>query len=155
MPWICAAVGSLLISAYADRTRDYRTCIAGSILTAAFFLAVSVLAGPARPVLAIGALSLCLGFMYCYAVYWAALTAFVATDVLAVAMGGINAIGNLGGFVGPFIVGLLISRTGTPAVGQGFLIACLLVSGLFALRLRNRTVPIAPLAVASAAGTAT
>ena len=148
IPWICAMVGSLLISSYADRTRDYRTCIAGPILAAALFLTLSVLAGPARPVLAIAALSLCLGFMYCYAVYWAALTSFVAADVLAVAMGSINAIGNLGGFVGPFIVGLLISRTGTPAVGQGFLIACLVVSGLVALGLRNRKLPITASAVA-------
>ncbi|HUB44921.1 MAG TPA: MFS transporter [Acetobacteraceae bacterium] len=141
IPWICAMIGSLLISARADRTRDYKTHIAGPILLGALFLALSVWAGPARPVLAIGALSLCLGFMYCYAVYWAALSAFVAADVLAVAMGTINAIGNLGGFFGPFIVGALIQRTGTPVVGEAFLIGCLVISGLVALQLRNRDAP--------------
>jgi nitrate/nitrite transporter NarK len=89
-------------------------------------------------VLAIAALSICLGFIYCYAVYWAALSSFIAADVLAVAMGTINAIGNLGGFFGPFIVGALIDRTGTPVVGEAFLIGCLVISGLFALQLRNR-----------------
>lgn len=140
VPWVCAMIGSLLISARADRTGDYKTHIAGPILLAALFLALSVWAGPARPLLAIGALSLCLAFMYCYAVYWAALSAFVAADVLAVAMGTINAIGNLGGFFGPFIVGALIQRTGTPVMGEAFLIGCLVISGLFALGLRNRTV---------------
>jgi sugar phosphate permease len=138
LPWLCAMVGSLLISARADRTRDYKTHIGVPILLAALFLMLSVAAGPGHPVLAIAALSLCLGFMYCYAVYWAALSAFVAADVLAVAMGTINAIGNLGGFFGPFIVGYLIQHTGTPVVGEAFLIGCLVISGVFALQLRNR-----------------
>jgi MFS family permease len=138
IPWVCAMVGSLLISARADRTGDYKTHIAGPILLGALFLALSLWAGPGRPVLAIGALSVSLGFMYCYAVYWAALSAFVAADVLAVAMGTINAIGNLGGFFGPFVVGALIQRTGTPVMGEVFLIGCLVISGLFALQLRNQ-----------------
>jgi sugar phosphate permease len=138
IPWVCAMVGSLLISARADRTGDYKTHIAGPILLGALFLALSLWAGPERPVLAIGALSVSLGFMYCYAVYWAALSAFVAADVLAVAMGTINAIGNLGGFFGPFVVGALIQRTGTPVMGEVFLIGCLVISGLFALQLRNQ-----------------
>ena len=138
IPWACAMIGSLLISARADRTRDYKTHIAGPILIGALFLALSVVAGPGHPVLAIAALSICLGFIYCYAVYWAALSSFIAADVLAVAMGTINAIGNLGGFFGPFIVGALIDRTGTPVVGEAFLIGCLVISGLFALQLRNR-----------------
>jgi MFS family permease len=138
IPWICAMIGSLVISARADRTGDYKTHIAGPILAGAVFLALSVAAGPAHPVLAITALSICLGFIYCYAVYWAALTSFVAEDVMAIAMGTINAIGNLGGFFGPFIVGFLIDRTGTVFVGEGFLIACLVISGLLALLLQNR-----------------
>jgi len=142
IPWICAMIGSLLMSMRADKTRDYKTYIAGPILMAALFLALSVLAGPARPVLAIAMLSICLGFMYCYAVYWTALTAFVADEVLAVAMGTINALGNLGGFFGPTIVGFLIQRTGTIYVGQVFLIVCLAISGLVALLLRNRPVPV-------------
>jgi MFS family permease len=139
IPWACAAVGSVVISAWADRTGDYKTAVAGPILIGALFLTVSVIAGPKHPVLAIIALSICLGFIYCYAAYWAAVTSFVAGDVMAIVMGTINAIGNLGGFVGPFVVGFLIDRTKTPLVGEAFLIACLIISGLFALRLNNRT----------------
>lgn len=90
--------------------------------------------------MALGALSICLGFIYCYSVYWAALSSFVADDVLAIAMGTINAIGNLGGFIGPFVVGYLIQNTGSFLVGQAFLIGSLVISGLFALQLRKREV---------------
>ena len=137
VPWVAAMIGSIINSTHADRTGEHRLHIAVPILAGALFLALSVLAGPGRPVLAIAALSICLGFIYCYAVFWAALTAFVAEDVLAVAMGSINAIGNLGGFFGPFIVGFLIDRTGNVLVGEGFLILSLVISGSLALRLRD------------------
>ncbi len=142
IPWACAMVGSVLLSMRADKTRDYKTYIAGPILLAALFLTLSVVAGPAHPVLAIAALSICMGFMYCYAVYWTALTAFVADEVLAVAMGTINAIGNLGGFFGPFLVGYLIDRTGTVYAGESMLIVFLVIAGVFALQLRNRPAPM-------------
>ena len=144
IPWACAMVGSVLLSMRADKTRDYKTYIAGPILLAAVFLTLSVLAGPNRPVLAIAALSICMGFMYCYAVFWTALSAFIAEEVLAVAMGTINAIGNLGGFFGPFLVGYLIDRTGTVYAGEAMLIVFLVIAGLFALRLRNRQAPQLP-----------
>jgi len=151
IPWGCAMIGSVLMSIRADKTRDYKTWIAGPILVAAVFLTLSVLAGPERPVLAIAALSLCLGFMYCYAVYWTALSAFVAEEVLAVAMGTINAIGNLGGFFGPFLVGYLIDRTGSVYAGEAMLIVFLVISGLFALQLRNRPAPQPTMGIASRA----
>jgi predicted MFS family arabinose efflux permease len=135
-------IGSVLMAMRADKTRDYRFWIAGPILTAAVFLTLSVLAGPAHPVLAIGALSICLGFMYCYPVFWTSMTAFVADEVLAVTMGTINAIGNLGGFFGPFLVGFLIDRTGTVYAGEALLIAFIVISGLIALQLRNRPAPV-------------
>ena len=141
IPWGCAMIGSVLMAMRADKTRDYRAWIAGPILMAALFLTLSVLAGPQRPVLAITALSICLGFMYCYPVFWTAMTAFVADEVLAVAMGTINAIGNLGGFFGPFLVGFLIDRTGTVYAGEVLLIVFIVISGLFALQLRNRPAP--------------
>ena len=127
--------------------RDYKTYIAGPILMAALFLTLSVLAGPGRPVLAIAALSICMGFMYCYAVYWTALTAFAAEEVLAVAMGTINAIGNLGGFFGPFLVGVVIDQTGSVYAGEAMLVVFLVIAGLFALQLRNRQMPQAAPAV--------
>ncbi len=151
IPWGCAMVGSVLMSMRADKTRNYRGWIAGPILTAAVFLSLSVLAGPAHPVLAIGALSICMGFMYCYAIYWTALTAFVANEVLAVAMGFINAVGNLGGFFGPFLVGYLIDRTKTIYAGEILLIVFIVIAGLFALMLRNRTPAVAAAAAAAAA----
>lgn len=139
IPWLLAAIGSIINSTHSDKTGDYKWHIAVPIFAGALFLSLSVWMGKENPVLALGALSICLGFIYCYSVYWAALSSFIAEDTLAIAMGTINAIGNLGGFFGPFFVGYLVERTGNFLVGEGFLIMSLLISGLFALQLRNRT----------------
>ena len=137
IPWTCAIIGSLVLSARADKSGNYKAYIAGPILMAALFLGLSVMAGAAHPVLAIAALSICLGFMYCYAVYWAAVSSYVAEEVLAVVMGTINAIGNLGGFFGPFLVGYLIDKTGTVYAGLGMLIGFLTISGCVAMMLKK------------------
>ncbi|NDL62045.1 hypothetical protein GRH90_04630 [Enterobacteriales bacterium SAP-6] len=137
VPWIFAAVGSMINSYHSDKTGDYKWHLAIPIFIGALFLAISVSLGSAFPVMALLTLSLGLGFIYCYSVYWAALSSYAAEDVLAVSMGFINAIGNLGGFVGPFAVGYLIDKTGSFVMGECVLILSLVIAGLCALRLKR------------------
>ncbi|GLW66898.1 hypothetical protein Arub01_51420 [Actinomadura rubrobrunea] len=69
-----------------------------------------------------------------YAPYgpWAMPAQVLRFEVIAVAMGLINALGNLGGFMGPYLVGRLIDLTGSQAAGfvalAGFLAAVAAVS---------------------------
>jgi nitrate/nitrite transporter NarK len=54
-------------------------------------------------------------------------------------MGFINALGNLGGFVGPYVGGWLQDLAGGSFLTTSFfLAACLLAAGLVALTLRRR-----------------
>jgi nitrate/nitrite transporter NarK len=54
-------------------------------------------------------------------------------------MGFINALGNLGGFVGPYVGGWLQDAAGGSFMTTSiFLAACLLAAGLVALTLRRR-----------------
>lgn len=137
IPWIFAAVGSIINSYHSDKTGDYRNHIGIPILCGAFFLTISVLFGDKYPILALIALCLCLGFIYCYSVYWAALSSYVAEDTLAASMGFINAIGNLGGFIGPFAVGYLIDVSGSMIAGECLLIGALILAGCLAFRLKK------------------
>jgi sugar phosphate permease len=138
IPWICAMVGSIINSRHSDKTKDYKWHIAIPILVGGVCLLLSVWMGSDHPILSIAFLSLCLGFMYCYGVYWTAVTSYLTDSVLSVAMGTINAVGNLGGFVGPYIVGFLISTTGNFLMGEMFLIVSLIISGLLAMLLRPK-----------------
>jgi sugar phosphate permease len=138
IPWICAMFGSIINSRHSDKTKDYKWHIAIPILLGGVCLLLSVWMGSNHPILSIAFLSLCLGFMYCYGVYWTAVTSYLTDSVLSVAMGTINAVGNLGGFVGPYIVGFLISTTGNFFMGEMFLIVSLIISGLLAVFLRTK-----------------
>ncbi|WP_028391065.1 MFS transporter [Bacillus cihuensis] len=138
IPWICAMFGSIINSKIADKKKDYKWNIAIPILAGGICLLLSVWMGDQNPILSITFLSLSLGFIFCYGVYWTAVTSYLTDSVLSVGMGTINAVGNLGGFVGPYIVGYLISTTGNFFVGELFLIISLLISGSLAMLLKTR-----------------
>ena len=63
-----------------------------------------------------------------YGPYWAVPGAYLRIEVLAGGLGLINALGNLGGFVGPYLVGWLTDVTGSAATGY-YALAGLLVVG--------------------------
>jgi ACS family tartrate transporter-like MFS transporter len=55
----------------------------------------------------------------------------------AVSIGLINSIGNLGGFIGPTVVGYLKTSTGSYDSGSIFMVASLLVAAFLILALKK------------------
>jgi MFS family permease len=70
-------------------------------------------------------------------VFWTLPTAILTESGAAASIGLINSVGNLGGFVGPFIVGFLEKRTGSTAAGLAYLVASLFFAGIGVLDLRR------------------
>ena len=70
------------------------------------------------------------GFQPCF---WAVPTLFLSESAAAASIGLINAVGNLGGFVGPLVMGYLAGRTHSFAPGLLYLVASLFVSGILML----------------------
>ena len=68
--------------------------------------------------------------------FWAMPTSFLSGTAAAAGIAVINSIGNLGGFAGPYVIGLV--RTSTGQFKGGFLLvsAALAVSGAVVLRVR-------------------
>jgi nitrate/nitrite transporter NarK len=60
-------------------------------------------------------------------VFWALPTRFLMGATAAVGIAAINSFGNLGGFVGPFAVGLIAQSTGSTRAGMYFLSVVLLL----------------------------
>jgi ACS family tartrate transporter-like MFS transporter len=69
-------------------------------------------------------------------VFWTLPVGLLGKDAAAAAVGAINSLGNLGGFLGPYIFGYLRTATGRYESGLWFLTGCMLVSGLLASRIR-------------------
>jgi MFS transporter, ACS family, tartrate transporter len=65
--------------------------------------------------------------------FWPQPTEFLSEAAAAASIGLINSVGNLGGFVGPFIVGYLLSRTHSFRAGLWFLVGSFLLSAILML----------------------
>ncbi|MDQ6595814.1 MFS transporter [Bacillus salipaludis] len=72
--------------------------------------------------------------MYSFkAPFWVLPSLFLTQSTAAVAIASINSIGNLGGFVGPYAIGIIKGMTGDTKSGLLFLSALLLISFLMVL----------------------
>ena len=65
--------------------------------------------------------------------FWAVPTAFLSESAAAASIGLINSLGNLGGFVGPLMMGYLVIRTRSFNAGLLYLVGSLCLSGILML----------------------
>jgi MFS transporter, ACS family, tartrate transporter len=136
IPYFAGAVGMVLFARHSDATGERRWHVA----VAAFIATVGlVLTGAtASPVVEMAALTLAaLGIYSTLATFWSLPTAFLSGTAAAAGIALINSVGNLGGFVGPYVVGFLSDATGSFYAGLLLLAALILVAGLLALAVRH------------------
>jgi sugar phosphate permease len=134
VPYTCALAAMLLNAVRSDRTGNRRVAVAAPPVVAAvgLLLGITVHSDVWQMVL------LCVVAATVYAPYgpfWAIPAQVLRFEVIAVAMGLINAIGNLGGFVGPYVVGWLNDATGSNSAGFVMLALSLLVGSVITLLL--------------------
>ena len=127
IPYIFAVVGMLAVSSWSDRTGDRRMAIAVPLFIGAVALTIGQLVH--NPIVNIVLLVIvAIGVYSPYGPYWAVPGAYLRIEALAGGLGLINALGNLGGFLGPYLVGWLADLTGSAATGY-YALAGLLVAG--------------------------
>jgi ACS family tartrate transporter-like MFS transporter len=110
IPYIAASIGMVIIGKSSDRTRDRRlhvavSAFAGAVgLTAAAFLQT--------PVTELAALSLAaVGIWGTLGPFWAMSSEILSGTGAAAGIALINSVGNLGGFLGPYLVGVVRKET--------------------------------------------
>jgi ACS family tartrate transporter-like MFS transporter len=134
IPYLVASVGMVVVGGHSDRSGERRWHIAGPALAGAVGFAAS--AGLDEPALALAALSLAaLGIWSALGPFWTLPPAFLAGSAAAGGIALINSVGNLGGFVGPYALGLLKQATGSFRAGLLLLALSLLAVVALALRL--------------------
>lgn len=139
VPYVCAAIGSILVGRHSDRTgeRPKHISYPAFIGAAAFVLA----AFAPSPGLAL--LGLCVGAtgIWCSnAIFWTMPAAILSGISAATGFALINSVGNLGGFFGPYLTGWVRARTGKFSLTLVALGLSLALSGVIVL-LVARTVP--------------
>ena len=87
-----------------------------------------------NPVLAMASLAFAFaGLKSTLGPFWAMTTAFLSGTAAAGGIALINSVGNLGGYFGPHLVGLIKTRTGSNVAALLLLSGALFGMGLFAL----------------------
>jgi ACS family tartrate transporter-like MFS transporter len=143
VPYAVAVVAMILWSRSSDRSGERQSHAAYPLLLAGLALGAVILTR--APVIAVALISVALAGLYAFkAPFWALPGLFLSRSSAAVSIAAINSIGNLGGFVGPYAVGMIKTRTGSAAVGMVVLAALVLVAFLLTLLARLRATSLKP-----------
>jgi ACS family tartrate transporter-like MFS transporter len=142
VPYLIAAIAMVLIGNHSDKTGERRRHVALPALAGSIGLILSALLQRFSPPLAFLALCLAaLGIWSTLGPFWSLPTEFLSGTAAAGGIALINSIGNVGGFVGPFVVGYVKQATGDFTGGLFCLAATLLVGSCLALKLAGSREP--------------
>ena len=132
IPYLAAGVVMIFVARLSDKTGERRGVVALAALTAAIGFALS--AWFKNPYLSMAALTLAfIGIKCTIPPFWAMTTVFLGGTAAAAGIAFINSVGNLGGFAGPYLVGLIKDRTGSNVAALLLLGAALLGMAIFTL----------------------
>jgi ACS family tartrate transporter-like MFS transporter len=135
IPFLTAALGAVAWAWSSDRFNERHWHVIAAMLLAAGGLAVSAFVGPSG--WALLAISLAAIGLYAQAVvFWSLPPLMLSGMAAAAGIAAINAVGNLGGFVGPYIVGAT-ARGGNFSTGLYVMAGCALVSALLSILLKT------------------
>ena len=133
LPYVAAFIVQQVNGWHSDRTRERRWHAAIPVVACALALTFAVLFR-GNLALSLALFIVAGGSFYGFQpVFWTVPTLFLSESAAAASIGLINAVGNLGGFVGPFVMGYLVKRTHSFSAGLLYLVASLLASGMLML----------------------
>ncbi|RZT05455.1 D-galactonate transporter [Duganella sp. CF402] len=128
VPYGVAALTMVLAARHSDRTGERRWHTAAAALAGALGLAAATVYSD-NTVIALAALSVATaGILSTFPIFWSLPTAMLGGAAAAAGIAMINSIGNLAGFVAPYLVGAIRDATGSTASGI-YLIAASLAAG--------------------------
>ncbi|QGZ65848.1 MFS transporter [Paraburkholderia acidisoli] len=142
VPYLFAVAGLLIVPRHSDRHRERY----GHIVVVSGVAALTMAASAWVHAPALQLLFICLTAFSIYsiqAVVWALPGEFLTGASAAVGIAAINSLANLGGYLGPYGIGIIKDATGSLAAGLYFLAATLVFAALvtFAVRAALRTPP--------------
>jgi sugar phosphate permease len=139
IPYIFAIAGLWLNARSADRTGRYSIHVMVSLTIGAVALVLSVAFGSIAA-LSIFLISIAMAGALAYdGPFWASASRAMPVALAGGAMGLINALGNLGGFAGPYVGGWLQDASGGSFLSTAVVLAvALLLGGLVMLTLRRQ-----------------
>jgi ACS family tartrate transporter-like MFS transporter len=140
IPYVAAAIAMMLVGLHSDQSGERRWHTAVPAFAGAFAMIAAAYSTSLTP--SIIALSIAvLGVFSMMGPFWSMPTSLLSGTAAAVGIAVINSIGNLGGFAGPYVIGLVRTSTGQFKGGLLLVSACLAVGGCLVLlvKVQNST----------------
>lgn len=135
LPYIVATVAMVIWSRSSDRRNERKMHSAIPLAVAALGLVGAGMLS--SPVASMAMICVALSGLYSFkSPFWALPTLFLDRATAAVSIAVINSIGNLGGFVGPSLIGVVKGNSQSAATGLLFLSALLLIAFLMTALMR-------------------
>jgi MFS transporter, ACS family, tartrate transporter len=133
LPYLAGFLMQQLNGWHSDKTSERRRHAALPILLCGLFLLLAVIFGSSLTT-AVTLFTLAgASYFAFHPCFWAVPTAFLSESAAAASIGLINSLGNLGGFVGPLMMGYLVHRTHSFTSGLLYLVGSLCLSGILML----------------------
>jgi D-galactonate transporter len=141
IPYGATIIAMILFGRSADRARERRWHLVIPMVLGALGLVASTLAGSTHTGLAVAALTVAsAGIITSAPLFWSLPTAFLTGVAAAAGIAAINSVGNLAGFVSPYVIGWLKDLTQSTASGMYVLAVVLILGALAVLTVPKRLV---------------
>jgi ACS family tartrate transporter-like MFS transporter len=132
IPYIAASIAMVMIGRNSDRSGERRLHVAAAAFTGAAGLTLAAfLKVPAAELAALALAAV--GIWSTLGPFWAMSSEFLSGTAAAAGIAVINSVGNLGGFVGPYLVGLVRKQTDSFSLALLVLAVWPLIGGIVAL----------------------
>jgi ACS family tartrate transporter-like MFS transporter len=135
-PSVAAITGMVLVGWHSDHTGERRWHVAGPAWLAASGWVLVALA-PSPWLFVLGLAVTTTGMKSMLPTFWSLPTAFLSGTAAAGGIALINSVANLGGFLGPNVIGQVKDRTGSFTVGLLVMAWVLFIGGLLVLCVRH------------------
>jgi ACS family tartrate transporter-like MFS transporter len=132
IPYLATMLGMVLVAAHSDRTRERKWHLAGSAFVCSIALGCAAYSTSTTADVVFLSVTLMAAFSM-NGPFWATSTEMLTETSAAAGIALINSFGNLGGFLGPYTIGLVRTWTGSFRGGLLAVGALLAVSGTLAL----------------------
>jgi ACS family tartrate transporter-like MFS transporter len=140
IPYAVAAVGMVVVGRHSDRTGERRWHIAVCAVVGGLAFGASAFAGGVVPSLAALSLAM-LGLASMLGPFWTLATSTMSGVGAAAGIALVNSVGNIGGFVGPTIVGFIREATHSFSAGLVAVGVVLAAGGLLVLAVNQPEKP--------------
>lgn len=142
VPYAAAVVAMLAVARSADRRRERRWHLAIPAAAGALGLVLSVVWAHDTLLAMLGLTIATMGILTTLPLFWSLPTAFLGGTAAAAGIAIINSVGNLAGFLSPYLVGWLKQASASNAAGMYMLAGFLVLGGLLALTVPKSLVDI-------------